>query len=89
MKKIQIKRVFLVDEANNCLIIPQDFLATLSNDVILGALYQPPRDIWIGNSLYHTIHQNGMIRHWRYEVVLVTEHEKSWYNHLIDAVRRI
>ena len=89
MKKIQIKRVFLVDEAHNYMVLPQDYIGTLTDAAILDSLYQLGRDVWIGNELYHIVHQDGQIRHLRYEVTLVTQYEKSWYNLLLDAVRRI
>jgi len=89
VKKIQIKRVFLVDEAHNYMVLPQDYIGTLTDAAILDSLYQLGRDVWIGNELYHIVHQDGQIRHLRYEVTLVTQYEKSWYNLLLDAVRRI
>lgn len=88
MKKVTIKRVFLVDDDHNYLIIPQDFFGTLSDEAILCAIHQRGKDEWIGNNLYRIIHQNGVIHHWRYEVATITQYEKSWYNYLIDIIRR-
>ena len=89
MKKTQIKRVFLMDGNTIRMVIPQDFLSTLSNEAILGAFYEVGRTVWIGHNLYHIVHQDGMIRHLRYEVSTVTQYEKSWYNLLIDTIRRL
>jgi len=89
MRKTVIKRVFLTDGTPNQILIPQDFIGSLSNEAILDALFQVGKDIWIGNEMYHMVHQDGMVRHWRYEVYTVIQYEKSWYDHLIDAVKRI
>lgn len=89
MKRNKIKRVFLISEDHKEIaVIPQDFLGTLSDEAILDGLYTVGCDVWIGNTMYHISHQGGMIRHLRYEVVPVVQYEKTWFDYLLDAVRR-
>ena len=90
MKKIQIKRVFLVSENHERnIIVNEDFLGSLSDQVILDALYTAGKDIWIGNQMYHITQQNGQIRHLRYEVVPITQYIPSWYNLIIQRLAGI
>ena len=89
MRKIIIKRVFLIDEDHQqMMILSQDFIGTLPDQAILDALFEIGKDVWIGNSMYHLVRQNGQIHHLRYEVHTVTQYEKSWYNIIFDAFRR-
>ena len=39
--------------------------------------------------LYKIHYEGNTIQHYRYEVYTVTQYTKSWYNTLLDAVRRI
>lgn len=90
MRKTIIKRVFLISEDHQqTMVLPQDFIGTLPDQAILDALFEIGKDVWIGANMYHIVHQNGMIRHMRYEVATVTQYEKSWYDYLLDAVRRV
>lgn len=89
MKKIQIKRVCLVSPTGERMDFAQDFIGTLSDEAVLGTFHEIGKTIWIGESLYKIQRNEGIIRHYRYEVYPVTQYVKSWYNVLLDAVRRI
>ena len=89
MRKILIKRVFLVDDNHNRIIIPQDFMGSISDTDILNTFYEIGRDVWIGNNLYHITHQNGQVRHLRYEVNTVIQYVPSWYNLLFSRLAGI
>lgn len=70
MKKTKIKRVFLIaDESSRAFVLAQDFLASIPDKAILDSLYTIGRDVWIGETLYHIIRQDGMVRRMRYEIV--------------------
>ena len=88
MRKTMIKRVFLVGEDQQTIILSQDFIGTLSDDAILDALYEVGKNVWIGSNLYHIVYQDNMVRHLRYEIVPVVQYEKTWFDYLLDAVRR-
>ena len=83
MRKVTIKRVFLVDEAYpRTIVLDKDYFGTLSDEAILSSLCETGKDVWIGHNLYHIVKANGQIRHLRYEVVTVTQYVPSWYNNL-------
>lgn len=89
MKKIQIKRVCLVSPTGERMDFAQDFIGTLSDDDILSVFHEIGKTTWIGSNLYKIQYDEGVIRHYRYEVYQVAQYIKSWYDTLLDAVRRI
>lgn len=89
MKKIQIKRVCLVSPTGEHMDFAQDFIGTLSDNDILSIFYEVGKTLWIGDNLYKIQHGEGIVRHYRYEVYPVTQYVKSWYDTLLDVVRRI
>ena len=89
MRKIEVKRVFLVDETHEVsLLVAPDF-SPLPDREILGALFETGKDVWVGDTMYHMVRQNGQARLLRYKIRVVTQYEKSWYNMVLDALRRI
>lgn len=89
MRKIEVKRVFLVDEAHEVsLLVAPDF-SPLPDQEILGALFEIGKDVWVGDTMYHMVRQNGQARLLRYEIRVITQYEKSWYNMILDVLRRI
>ena len=69
MRKMKIKRVFLVDDmTGNSFIYGQEFFGTLSDYAILCAIHEIGKTVWIGRDLYHIVHMNGQIRRLRYEI---------------------
>lgn len=88
MRKIQIKRVCLVSPTGERMDFAQDFIGTLSDEAILGVFHETGKTVWIGANLYKIQRHEGVIRHYRFEVYSVIQYTKSWYNILIDAVRR-
>ena len=89
MKKITVKRVCLVNPEGVRMDFAQDFIPTLSDEAILGIFHETGKTVWIGNNLYKIQRNEGIIRHYRYEVYLVVQYTKSWYDLLLDAIRRI
>lgn len=89
MRKTQIKRVCLVSPTGERMYFAQDFFGSLSDNTILSVFYEIGKTVWIGNTLYKLQHEQGVIRHYRYEVYPVTQYTKSWCDWLLDAVRRI
>lgn len=88
MKKTQIKRVCLVSPEGERMYLAQDFIGTLSDQAILDFLVQTGKTVWIGNNLYKIQWVNGTIQHYRYEVYSINQYTKSWFDLLIDAIRR-
>jgi hypothetical protein len=89
MKKIQLKRVCLVSPEGERMDFAQDFFPTLPDIAILGLFHELGKTVWIGDNLYKIQQEQGIVRHYRYEVYHVTQYTKSWYDLLLDAVRRI
>ena len=89
MKKTQIKRVCLVTPAGERQYLNDDFIGNLPDEAILDFLTVAGKTVWIGQNLYKLCKVNGTIEHHRYEVYTVTQYTKSWYNLLLDAIRRI
>ena len=89
MKKTIIKRVCLVSPNGERADYTQDFIGTLSDEAILGVFHEVGKTVWIGDHLYKIMRNEGVVRHYRYEVYVVTQYTKSWYDLLLDALRRI
>lgn len=89
MRKTVIKRVCLVSPTGERMDILQDYIGTLPDNAILNALYETGKTVWIGQNLYKIQHSEGIVRHYRYEVYSVAQYTKSWYDLVLDAIRRI
>lgn len=88
MKKILIKRVCLVTPTGERIYSTDDYIGTLSDDAILSFLHTIGQTVWIGNNLYKIHYEGNTIQHYRYEIYTITQYTKSWFDLLIDAVRR-
>ena len=89
MRKTIIKRVCLVSPEGERADLTDDFIGTLSDQAILDFLTQTGKTVWIGNNLYKIQWDNGIARHYRYEVYQITQYTKSLFDLVLDAVRRI
>ncbi len=89
MKKKIIKRVGLVGPLGERMYYTHDFIGTLSDECILSVFDEAGKTVWIGDNLYKIQHEGETIRHYRFEVYSVTQYTKSWFDLLLDAIRRI
>lgn len=71
MKKIKVKRVCLVSPSGLRMDLAQDFLASLPDWTILAALHEVGKTVWIGDDLYKLQRDDGIIRHYKYEVYTI------------------
>lgn len=86
MKKIQVKRLIYTDGASPDRIGEHDYDGALSDYNILCSVHEVGKTQWIGPSLW--LMKNGRPIY-RITVGTFTQYQKSWYNLLFDAVRRI
>ena len=87
MHKIPIKRVTYYSPATGKTYdsgVEYDGRLTDSN--ILGAMHEVGKTAWIGNNLWML---DGNQPKLRVNIILVYQYEKSWYNLLFDALRRL
>ena len=86
MKKIIVKRLIYTDGAGPDRIGGHDYDGKLSDANILGAIHEVGKTQWIGSSLW--LMKNGRPIY-RITVAPFTQYQKSWYDLLFDALRRI
>lgn len=86
MKKVIIKRLVYSDGTSAVRFGATEYDGKLSDDNILGAIHEVGKTQWIGESLW--LMRNG-IPFCRITVEAFPQYTKSWFDLLIDAVRRI
>lgn len=86
MKRILVKRLVYTNGTNPDIIGGHDYDGRLSDDNILGAIHEIGKTQWIGSSLWLMKCGRPV---YRITVATFTQYQKSWYDLLLDAVRRI
>ena len=86
MKKIIIKRLVYTDGVGADRIGAHDYDGALSDHNILCSVHELGKTEWIGASLW--LMKNGRPVY-RITVQPFYQYQKSWYDLLLDAVRRI
>lgn len=86
MKKIIIKRLIYSNGAGTDFIGEHEYDGKLSDANILGAIHEAGKTQWIGSGLW--LMRNGRPVY-RITVAAFTQYQKSWYDLLLDAVKRI
>jgi len=85
MKKVIVKRLVYTNGAGEDHIGGYEYDGNLTNDNILGSVYELGKTRWIGNQLW-LIRNN--IPAYRIHVETFYQYQKSWYDLLYDAIRR-
>ena len=86
MKKIVVKRLIYTDGASPDRIGAHDYDGSLSDHNILCSVHELGKTQWIGSSLW--LIKNGRPIY-RITVEPFTQYQKSWYDLLLDMLRRI
>lgn len=87
MKAKKIKRaVYHSISSGEIFIGAEEYDGKLTDDNILGAIYEVGKTAWIGKDLW-VVRGSELI--YRISIEEFTQYTKSWYDYLIDAVRRI
>ena len=86
MKKITVKRLVYRDGNGNTKFGGVEYDGALTDDNILGAVHEVGKTQWIGEGLW--LMRNG-VPIYRITVEPFYRYQKSWYNLLLDALRRI
>ena len=86
MKKVLMKRLVYTDGASPDRIGGHDYDCSLSDHNILCSVHEMGKTQWIGSSLW--LMKNGRPIY-RITVESFTQYQKSWYDLLLDVLRRI
>jgi len=86
MKKIQIKRIVYIDRYGKEYIDGEEYSGSLSDYNILCSRHEIGKTQWFGNDLW--VMRNGAPS-FHITVQPFIQYQKSWYDWLLDAVRRI
>ena len=87
MKKIQIKRlIYTSDWTGEEFIGAIEYDRRLSDYNILGSIHEVGKTQWIGSNLWL---MKDNIPCYKITVASFTQYIKSWYDWLLDAIRRI
>ena len=86
MKKILIKRLIYSDGASPDRIGGHDYDGKLSDANILSSVHEIGKTQWIGSSLW-LMKQGRPV--YRITVATFTQYQKSWYDLLFDAIKRV
>lgn len=86
MKKVIVKRLVLRNAYEPDIIGGREFFGTLPDQSILDSIHEVGKTQWIGSNLW--LLQNGSPVY-RIDVESFVQYQKSWFDLLIDAVRRI
>ena len=87
MKKIIVKRLMYTSgRTGEEHIGAIEYDGNLSDNNILCSVHEVGKTAWIGNALW--LLRNG-VPTYRITVLPFTQYQKSWYDLLLDAIRRI
>ena len=87
MKKRKIKRIVYTSPASGEIFYgATEYDGALTDENILGAFHEVGKTEWIGGNLW-VVRDNQLI--YRLSVESTIQYTKSWYDWLLDAVRRI
>ena len=85
MKRVTIKRLVYVGPQGETLFGAEEYDAHLTDDNILGAIHEVGKTAWMGETLWLLV--DGAPTY-RIDVEKFYQYTKSWFDLLIDAVRR-
>lgn len=86
MKKIIVKRLVYTDAEGTQRIGSIEYNGELTTNQILGAVHEVGKTQWIGDSLWLMRHGRPL---YHITVETFTQYQKSWFDLMIDALRRI
>ena len=87
MKKITVKRlVYSIPYTSEVMYGAEEYDSHLSNDNILGVIHEVGKTAWINGALWLLV--NGAPTY-RISVETFYQYTKSWFDLMLDAVRRI
>lgn len=86
MKKIITKRIVYHDGNGKAIIGGIEYNGKLSDENILGAIHEVGYTKWIGSSLWAM--KNG-VPVYRLTVEPFVQYQKSWYDLVLDTIRRV
>lgn len=87
MKKTIIKRImYHSPNSGDTFIGATEYPGYLSDENILGAFHEEGKTAWVYGNLW-VVRDGSLI--WRLTVESFPQYEKSWFDLLLDAVRRI
>lgn len=87
MRKIIVKRLlYRSGRTGEVLIGNTTYDNHLTDDNILGSVHEVGKTAWIGNQLW-LVRDNDMIYH--ITVGQFTRYEKTWFDSLLDWIRRV
>lgn len=94
MKKIKVKRLVYQNLATNEVAYGgEEYDGNLTDENILGCIHEVGRSLYYdrgytSNQSYLILMRDGLMTH-RVTVETFIQYQKSWYNLLLDALRRI
>ena len=86
MKKVIVKRLVYSMGYGDVKYGAIEYDGRLSDDNILGAIHEVGKTQWIGSNLWL---MRGNVPLYKITVEAFPQYTKSWYDYIIDAVRRI
>ena len=86
MKKVIIKRLAYTMGYGDVKYGSVEYDGSLSDENILGAVHEVGKTQWIGSSLWL---MRGNVPLYKITVETFPQYTKSWYDYLLDAIRRI
>lgn len=85
MKRTEIKRLVYVGPQGDILYGAEEYDVRLTDNNILGAIHEVGKTAWMGETLWLLV--DGAPTY-RIDVEKFYQYTKSWFDLLIDAVRR-
>lgn len=86
MKKVIVKRLAYTMGYGDVKYGSVEYDGSLSDENILGAIHEVGKTQWIGSSLWL---MRGNVPLYKITVETFPQYTKSWYDYLLDAIRRI
>lgn len=86
MKKVIIKRLAYSMGYGDVKYGSVEYDGSLSDENILGAVHEVGKTQWIGSNLWL---MRGNVPLYKITVETFPQYTKSWYDYLLDAIRRI
>ena len=86
MKKRIVKRLVFTNKYGGGYIGADEYDGHLTDDNILGAFHEVGKTVWQGHNLYMLVDGEPLLR---VHVDTFEQFTKSWYDYVLDAIRRI
>lgn len=86
MKKVIVKRLAYTMGYGDVKYGSVEYDGSLSDENILGAVHEVGKTQWIGSSLWL---MRGNVPLYKITVETFPQYTKSWYDYLLDAIRRL